>query len=77
MSEEEEETLEDAIAEKQLAYGLIYILLQTADTSKASLGVKEWLGSFSEEVGEDGELLVKSVEVYLDKELAHYNNQIH
>ena len=74
---EEQETLEEALAEKQLAYGLIYILMQTADTSRASVGVKEWLKGFGEEVGEDGEMLVKSVELFLDKELAHYNKQIH
>jgi len=74
---EEQETLEEVLAEKQLAYGLIYILMQTADTSRASVGVKEWLRGFGEEVGEDGEMLVKSVELFLDKELAHYNKQIH
>lgn len=75
--EEESETLEDAIAEKQLAYGLIYILLQTADISKSSVGVKEWLAGLNEDIGEDGDMIVKSVELYLDKELAHYKNQIH
>jgi hypothetical protein len=41
------------------------------------VGVKEWLAGLNEDIGEDGEMIVKSVELYLDKELAHYKNQIH